>query len=103
MALVTKGAKTEEALLINIDSLYTSPCFYLISMSVHHSPPRAQLPQDAFQDATQHFVTMFPQLILVVTVSENFIVFDDLDSLGVRWSGVSMDILPFAFLCFSHR
>lgn len=46
---------------------------------------------------------MFSQLILVVTVSENFIVFDDLDSLEERWSGVSMDTLPFEFLYFSHR
>lgn len=61
------------------------------------------MPQDGFQDTAQHFVTMFSQLTLVVTISENFIVLDDLDSLEERQSGVSVAALPFEFLWFSRR
>lgn len=53
-------------------------------------PPRSpQSPQDAFQDITQHFVTTFSQLILVVTVSENFIDFDVTSTVWRRAGQVS--------------
>lgn len=66
---------------------------FLPNIYVHPSlsfPPRSpQSPQDAFQDTTQHFVTTFSQLILVVTVSENFIDFDVTSTVWRRAGQVS--------------
>lgn len=99
-----KGAKPGEGSLIHIGSLYRVPSPHPPhNIHVHPSHhPRPQT-QDAFQGTIQHLVVMFLQLILIVRVSENFIIFDDLDTLEEFWSGLSLNTLPLEFLCFSHH
>lgn len=45
---------------------------------------------------------MSPWLLLTVTVSQTFFVFDGLDSFEAYWSGVLQYVLWLGFVCFAH-